>query len=128
SGYLHRGFEEMCEQGTWNHCMPYADRLNYASPILNNVGFALALEKLADITAPERAQYIRVIGGEISRITDHLTCLGMAVQEVGATSAGFYLIESREIFYDIVAAITGPPLTVTYCRLAGPIDGLTADL
>ena len=53
-GYLHRGFEKMCEQGTWNHCMPYADRLNYASPILNNVGFALALEKLAGITAPER--------------------------------------------------------------------------
>jgi NADH-quinone oxidoreductase subunit D len=46
-GYLHRGFEKMCEQGTWNHCFPYADRLNYASPLLNNVGFALAVEKLA---------------------------------------------------------------------------------
>src|ERR687887_101308 len=51
-GYLHRGFEKMCEQGTWNHCFPYADRLNYASPILNNVGFALAVEKLARLTVP----------------------------------------------------------------------------
>jgi NADH-quinone oxidoreductase subunit D len=127
-GYLHRGFEKMCEQGTWNHCMPYADRLNYASPILNNVGFALALEKLAGITAPERAQYIRVIGGEISRITDHLTCLGMAVQEVGATSAGFYLIESREFLYDLVEALTGARLTVTYCRLGGVMKDLPADI
>ena len=76
-GYLHRGFEKMCEQGTWNHCFPYADRLNYASPLLNNVGFALAVEKLAGIEAPERCQYIRVIVGELSRICDHLTCLGM---------------------------------------------------
>jgi len=127
-GYLHRGFEKMCETGTWNHCMPYADRLNYASPILNNVGFALALEKLAGITAPERAQYIRVIGGEISRITDHLTCLGMAVQEVGATSAGFYLIEAREFLYDLVEALTGARLTVTYCRLGGVMKDLPADV
>jgi NADH-quinone oxidoreductase subunit D len=127
-GYLHRGFEKMCEQGTWNHCVPYADRLNYASPILNNVGFALALEHLAGITAPERAQYIRVIGGEISRITDHLTCLGMAVQEAGATSAGFYLIESREFLYDLVEAITGARLTVTYCRLGGVMKDLPADM
>src|SRR5437762_8801735 len=65
-GYLHRGFEKMCEQGTWNHVFPYADRLNYASPILNNVGFALAVEKLAGVTAPERCQYIRVKIGRAS--------------------------------------------------------------
>src|SRR5262249_32182510 len=74
-GYLPRAFEKMCEQGTWNHSSPYADRLNYASPLLNNVGFALAVEQLADLPVPERCQYIRVIVGEISRITDHLTCL-----------------------------------------------------
>src|SRR5882757_4428906 len=91
-GYLHRGFEKMCEQGTWNHCFPYADRLNYASPLLNNVGFALAVEKLAGLSVPERCQYIRVIVGELSRITDHLTCLGMGASEVGAISAAFYMI------------------------------------
>src|SRR4029450_11405868 len=67
-GYLHRGFEKMCEQGTWNHVFPYADRLNYASPLLNNVGFALAVEKLAGVKAPERCQDIRVIAGEVSRL------------------------------------------------------------
>jgi hypothetical protein len=127
-GYLHRGFEKMCEQGTWNHCVPYADRLNYASPILNNVGFGLAVERLAGITAPERAQYIRVIGGEISRITDHLTCLGMAVQEAGAISAGFYMIEAREFLYDIVEALTGARLTVTFCRLGGVMNDLPLDI
>jgi NADH-quinone oxidoreductase subunit D len=118
-GYLHRGFEKMCEQGTWNHCFPYADRLNYASPILNNVGFALAVETLAGLTVPERCQYLRVIGGEISRVTDHLTCLGMAAQELGAISVGFYMLEAREFLYDLVEALTGARLTVTYCRLGG---------
>jgi len=127
-GYLHRGFEKMCEQGTWNHVFPYADRLNYASPLLNNVGFALAVEKLAGLTAPERAQYIRVIGGEISRITDHLTCLGMAANEIGAISAGFYMLEAREFLYDLVEAICGARLTVTYCRLGGVMTDLPADM
>jgi len=126
-GYLHRGFEKMCEQGTWNHCFPYADRLNYASPLLNNVGFALAVEKLAGIEAPERCQYIRVIVGEISRITDHLTCLGMGASEIGAISAAFYMIEAREFLYDLVEAITGARLTVTYGRLGGVTNDLPAD-
>ncbi len=127
-GYLHRGFEKMCEQGTWNHCFPYADRLNYASPLLNNVGFALALEKLAGVTATERCQYIRVIAGEISRITDHLTCLGMAASEIGAISAAFYMLEAREMLYDLVEAITGARLTVTYCRLGGVMKDLPPDM
>jgi NADH-quinone oxidoreductase subunit D len=117
----------MCEQGTWNHVFPYADRLNYASPLLNNVGFALAVEKLAGITAPDRAQYIRVVAGEISRITDHLTCLGMAASELGAISAGFYMLEAREFLYDLVESLTGARLTVTYCRLGGVIKDLPAD-
>lgn len=127
-GYLHRGFEKMCEQGTWNHCFPYADRLNYASPMLNNVGFALAVEQLAGITAPDRAQVIRVIVGEISRITDHLTCLGMAASEIGAISAGFYMLEAREYLYDLVEAISGARLTVTYGRLGGVTKDLPPDM
>ena len=127
-GYQHRGFEKMCEQGTWNHCFPYADRLNYASPILNNVGFALAVEKLAGVTAPERCQYIRVIGGELSRVTDHLTCLGMGASELGAISVAFYMLEAREFLYDLVEAMTGARLTVTYCRLGGVMNDLPADM
>ena len=126
-GYLHRGFEKMTEQMTWNHVFPYADRLNYASPLLNNVGFALAVEALAGVTVPERCQYIRVIVGEISRLCDHLTCLGMAASEIGAISAGFYLLEAREYLYDLVEAITGARLTVTYCRLGGVTNDLPAD-
>jgi NADH-quinone oxidoreductase subunit D len=116
----------MCEQNTWNHVFPYADRLNYASPLLNNVGFALAVEKLAGVTVPERCQYIRVIAGEISRITDHLTCLGMAASELGAISAAFYMLEAREFLYDLVEALTGARLTVTYCRLGGVMRDLPA--
>ena len=127
-GYLHRGFEKMCEQGTWNHVFPYADRLNYASPLLNNVGFALAVERLAGLTVPERCQYIRVIVGEISRVADHLTCLGMASQELGAISVGFYMLEAREFLYDIIEGITGARLTVTYCRLGGVIKDLPSDI
>ncbi len=127
-GYLHRGFEKMCEQGTWNHCIPYADRLNYASPLLNNVGFCLAVEALAGLEVPERCQYIRVIVGEISRVTDHLTCLGMAASEIGAISAAFYMLEAREFLYDLVEAITGARLTVTYGRLGGVVNDLPADM
>src|SRR5262245_48232804 len=127
-GYLHRGFEKMCEQGTWNHVFPYADRLNYASPLLNNVGFALAVERLAGVTVPERCQYIRVIVGELSRLTDHLTCLGMAASEVGAVSVAFYMLEARELLYDLVEAITGARLTVTYCRLGGVMKDLPNDI
>ena len=101
-GYLHRGFEKMCEQRTWNHVVPYTDRLNYASPLINNVAFALAAEKLLELQVPDRCQYIRMIMSEISRITDHMTCLGMSATEAGAISVGFYMLEARETLYDLV--------------------------
>jgi len=123
-GYLHRGFEKMCEQRTWNHVVPYADRLNYASPLINNVAFALAAEKLLELQVPERCQYIRMIMSEISRITDHLTCLGMSATEAGAISVGFYMLEARETLYDLVTAVTGARLTVSYAR----VGGITQDL
>ncbi len=118
-GFLHRGFEKMCEQGTWTQCFPYTDRLNYASPCINNVGFALAVEKLLGIAAPERAAYLRVIMSEVARIADHLTCLGMASQEVGAGTVAFFCIESRELLYDLIESVTGARLTVTWCRAGG---------
>ena len=76
---------------------------------------------------PQASQRARVIVGEISRITDHLTCLGMAATELGAMSVGFYMLEAREMLYDLVEAITGARLTVTYCRLGGVIKDLPAD-
>ena len=126
-GYLHRGFEKMCEQRTWNHCVPYTDRLNYAAPLINNVAFALTAERMLGVEVPERCQYIRVIMSEISRITDHLTCLGMAATEAGAISVGFYLMESRETLYDLVSAETGARLTVSYARVGGVAQDLPND-
>jgi NADH-quinone oxidoreductase subunit D len=123
-GYLHRAFEKMTEQGTWTQAIPYTDRLNYASPCINNVAFALAVEKLADIEVPERCKYVRMIMSEVSRITDHLTCLGMASGEVGAQTVMFYTLEARELLYDLVEAVTGARLTVTWCR----VGGITRDL
>ncbi len=126
-GYLHRAFEKMCEQGTWTQVFPYTDRLNYASPVINNVAFALAVEKLLGIECPERAKYARVIMSEVSRICDHLTCLGMAAVEVGAQTVGFYAIEAREFLYDLIEAVTGARVTVTWCRLGGIARDLPED-
>ncbi len=126
-GYLHRGFEKMVEQGTWTQAIPYTDRLNYASPLINNVGFVLAVEKLCGIEVPERCQYIRVIMSEVSRIADHLTCLGMAATELGAMTVGFLTNEARELLYDIIEAVTGARVTVSYTRIGGVARDLTAD-
>jgi NADH-quinone oxidoreductase subunit D len=126
-GYLHRGFEKMCEQGTWTQVFPYTDRLNYASPLINNVAYALAVEKLLGITTPERCTYIRMIMSEISRVADHLTCLGMGASELGAISAGFYMLEAREALFDLIEAVTGARVTVTYCRIGGLAKDVPAD-
>lgn len=123
-GYLHRGFEKMCEQGTWTQCFPYTDRLNYASPCINNVGFALAVERLLGIETTERCKYVRLIMSEVSRIADHLTCLGMSAGELGAQTVMFYTLEAREFLYDLIEAVTGARLTVTWCR----VGGMTYDL
>ena len=126
-GFLHRGFEKMCEQGTWTQCFPYTDRLNYASPCINNVGFALAVERLLGIDSTERCKYVRLIMSEVSRIADHLTCLGMAAEEVGATTVAFYMLEAREFLYDLIEAVTGARVTVTWCRVGGVTHDLPED-
>jgi NADH-quinone oxidoreductase subunit D len=126
-GYLHRAFEKMAEQGTWNHVVPYTDRLNYVSPLINNVGYALAVEKLCGIQVPERCQYLRVIMSEISRIADHLTCLGMAATELGAMTVGFLLVEAREFLWDVIEAVTGARVTHSYTRVGGVTADLTPD-
>jgi NADH-quinone oxidoreductase subunit D len=126
-GFLHRGFEKMCEQGTWTQCFPYTDRLNYASPCINNVGFALAVERLLGLETTERCKYVRLIMSEVARIADHLTCLGMASSEVGATTVAFYMLEAREFLYDLIESVTGARLTVTWCRVGGMTHDLPAD-
>ncbi len=82
-GYLHRGFEKMSETVDYNGVIPYTDRLNYVSPLINNMGYCMTVEKLLGISVPERCHYVRVILSEISRITDHLTCVGASAMELG---------------------------------------------
>ncbi|MFQ5682700.1 MAG: NADH-quinone oxidoreductase subunit D [Candidatus Binatia bacterium] len=118
-GYLHRGFAKSCEQATWTQVIPYTDRLNYASPLINNVGYVMAVEKLLGVETPPRCQFIRVIMSELSRIYDHLTCCGMASSELGAITAGFYMLEAREHLTRIIEAVTGARLTITYARIGG---------
>jgi NADH-quinone oxidoreductase subunit D len=120
-GYLHRCFEKESEHATWSQIFPYTDRLNYVSPMLNNVGYALAVEKLLGIekAVPERAQYIRVIVGEISRVTDHLTCLGAGAMELGAFTAFLYNLKFREWLWELLEEISGARLTHSYVRIGG---------
>jgi NADH-quinone oxidoreductase subunit D len=126
-GYLHRGFDKSCEQATWTQVIPYTDRLNYASSLINNVGYALAVEKLIGAETPPRCQYIRVIISELARIYDHLTCCGMAASELGAITVGFYMIEARELIIRIIENLTGARLTVTYVRIGGVKHDLPQD-
>jgi len=123
-GYLHRAFEKMCEQGPYNNAIPYTDRLNYVSPLINNIGYCLAVERLLGIETTERCQYIRVIMSEISRITDHLTCVGASAMELGAFTVFLYMIKARELLYKLIEEVTGARLTISYAR----VGGLKADL
>jgi NADH-quinone oxidoreductase subunit D len=126
-GYLHRGFEKMCERGTWTQVFPYADRLNYVSPMLNNVGFSLAVEKMLGVTVPERCQYYRVILGELARICDHLICNGAMAMELGAFTPFLYFARAREIIWDIFEEETGARLTHSFGRVGGMAKPPTPD-
>src|SRR6266852_7084407 len=123
-GYLHRGFEKMSETVDYNGVIPYTDRLNYVSPLINNMGYCMAVEKLLEISVPERCHYVRVILSEISRISDHLTCVGAIAMELGAFTVFLYMIKAREFLWDLVEMVTGARHTVSY----GRVGGVKADL
>ena len=126
-GYLHRGFEKMSELVDYNGVIPYADRLNYVSPLINNMGYCMTVEKLLGISVPERCHYVRVILSEISRITDHLTCVGASAMELGAFTVFLYMIKAREYLWELVEKVTGARLTVSYCRVGGVKGDLPED-
>ena len=125
-GYLHRGFEKMCERGTWSQVFPYVDRCNYVSPMLNNVGFALACEKMLGIEVPERCQYYRVILGELARMSDHLTCVGAMAMELGAFTPFLWFVRAREMIWDLMEEETGARLTHSFGRVGGMAHPPTA--
>src|ERR1700704_318302 len=125
-GYLHRAFEKDCEAGPYNNAIPYTDRLNYVSPLINNFAYTSAIEKLLGIEITERCKYIRVIMSEISRICDHLTCVGAGSMELGAFTVFLYMIKAREFLWELVEDVTGARLTVSYCRVGGVKGDLPA--
>ena len=118
-GYLHSGFEKLGEHLDYNQYVTISDRMNYVSPMSNNVGWHLAVEKLLGIETPPRCQYIRVIVSELSRITDHLLCLGAMGLDTGAFTHFIYAFNPREQIYDICEALCGARLTNSYTRVGG---------
>ena len=118
-GYLHRGFEKMCENMTYANVFPYTDRLNYCSAIMNNIGYAVAVEKLCGLEVTDRCNYIRVVTNELSRISDHYTNIAAAALELGALTAFIYFVEAREIVWDLLEKVCGARLTSNYIRIGG---------
>ncbi|WP_151948657.1 NADH-quinone oxidoreductase subunit D [Aliarcobacter butzleri] len=131
-GYLHRGFEKACEHHTYSQIIPYTDRLNYCSAILNNIGYSKAVEEMLGIDITPRAKMIRVIIGELSRILDHLVCNAANMVDLGGLTNFWYLFSPRDMAYDLLSKLTGARLTNTYTRIGGLefdlYDGFDKDL
>ncbi|WP_006786344.1 NADH dehydrogenase (quinone) subunit D [Thiorhodospira sibirica] len=123
-GYLHRGFEKECEDHTWHNLIPYTDRLNYCSAMINNFAYCDAVETLMDIEITPRCRYLRTLLSEYSRIADHLTCTAAGLMELGAMTAFLYLMTIRDYIYEHMADLTGARITHSF----GRIGGLACDL
>ncbi len=118
-GYLHRCFEKMCENHNYNQIIPYTDRLNYCSSPMNNSAFCETVEKLLGVKVPPRAQVLRMLIDELSRIMDHYVCIGANLVDLGAITGFFYLFEERELIYSLFEKLCGARLTVSMMRVGG---------
>jgi len=118
-GYLHRGFEKIVETKNYTLVIPYTDRLNYCSGLVNNVGYCKAVERMLGVTITPRTEIIRVIICEIQRIMDHLICVGANLVDIGALTNFWYFFNAREKLNDVLEALTGARLTYSYIRVGG---------
>jgi len=118
-GYLHRGFEKACETHDYSQVIPYTDRLNYCSAMLNNIGYAKAIEDMLGIDITPRAKMIRVIIGELSRLTDHIVCNAANMVDLGGLTNFWYIFAPRDKAYDLFSKLTGARLTNSYTRIGG---------
>jgi NADH-quinone oxidoreductase subunit D len=123
-GYLHRGFEKECEAHTWQNLIPYTDRLNYCSALINNFAYCQAVEQLMGVELTPRTRILRTLLSEYSRIADHVTCVAAMLMEMGAMTAFLYLMTLRDYIYEHLADVTGARVTYSY----GRIGGLARDL
>jgi NADH-quinone oxidoreductase subunit D len=119
-GYLHRGIEKLAEERTYTGVIPLTDRLDYLASMSNNLAYVLAVEKLADISVPERAQYIRVILAELQRLASHLIAVGSFLNDCGAFFTPFlYMFREREKIVDLFEMLSGQRLLYNYMRVGG---------
>ena len=118
-GFLHRCFEKMAETHPYNQVIPYTDRLNYCSAPMNNVGYCKAVEKMLDVEIPMRAQAMRIILCELSRVIDHIICIAANAVDLGALTGFFHLFTYREKVYTLFEKLCGARLTVSMTRVGG---------
>ncbi|WP_373070277.1 NADH-quinone oxidoreductase subunit D [Sulfurimonas sp.] len=123
-GYLHRGFEKSCENHTYNQIIPYTDRLNYCSALMNNIAFSKTIEDMLGVTLPDRGVFIRVILSELSRAVDHLVCLAAGLLDMGGQTNYWYFFNPRNDAYNFLSKLTGARLTNSFMR----VGGMTHDL
>ena len=118
-GFLHRGVEKLAEHKTYHQFITLTDRLDYLAPMSNNLGYVLAVEKLLDLEVPKRAQYIRVILCELTRISSHLLWLATHALDIGAMTVFFYCFRERETLNDIFEMVSGARMNLSYVRIGG---------
>ena len=118
-GYLHRCFEKMSETHTYQQVIPYTDRLNYCSAVINNVGYCMTIEKMLGIEAPERAQHVRLMLSEFYRISDHIICIATNLVDIGALTNYWYLFQPREEIIALAESCSGARLLPSYLRIGG---------
>ena len=124
-GYLHRGYEKLAESSSYHEFIPHTDRLDYLSPLSNNVAYILAVEKLLGIEAPPRAQYLRTIISELARLSSHLLWLGSMAMDVGALTVFMWSFREREKLYDIFENLVGARFTTSHTRIGGLAHDMT---